>query len=129
MALPHDVAGHLVGGRKLLDGAGRSAVHNPATGDVIAEVSLGGPAEVMAASVMVAVTGTDHIITRLTELARRMVPGRDYGPVISAVAKARIEGYITEGPARSTGAFPSSRARATATRRRSSLPVAARPTI
>ncbi|MBS1241243.1 MAG: methylmalonate-semialdehyde dehydrogenase [Gemmatimonadetes bacterium] len=53
----------------------------------------------MAASVMVAVSGTDHIVNRLTELARRMVPGRDYGPVISAVAKSRIEGYITEAVA------------------------------
>jgi malonate-semialdehyde dehydrogenase (acetylating)/methylmalonate-semialdehyde dehydrogenase len=53
----------------------------------------------MAASVMVAVTGTDHIVGRLTELARAMVPGRDYGPVISAAARARIEGYITEAVA------------------------------
>ncbi|MDH5316438.1 MAG: CoA-acylating methylmalonate-semialdehyde dehydrogenase [Gemmatimonadota bacterium] len=53
----------------------------------------------MAASVMVALTGTDHIVHRLTDLARRMVPGRDYGPVISAAAKARIEAYITEAVA------------------------------
>jgi malonate-semialdehyde dehydrogenase (acetylating)/methylmalonate-semialdehyde dehydrogenase len=53
----------------------------------------------MAASVMVALTGTDHIVQRLTDLARRMVPGRDYGPVISAAAKARIEAYITEAVA------------------------------
>ena len=53
----------------------------------------------MAASVMVALTGTDHIVHRLTDLARHMVPGRDYGPVISAAAKARIEGYITEAVA------------------------------
>jgi len=53
----------------------------------------------MAASVMVAVSGTDHIIGRLADLARAMVPGRDYGPVISAAAKTRIEGYITDAVA------------------------------
>jgi malonate-semialdehyde dehydrogenase (acetylating)/methylmalonate-semialdehyde dehydrogenase len=50
----------------------------------------------MAASVMVAVSKTDHIVNRLAELARGMVTGRDVGPVISSQAKARIEGYITE---------------------------------
>jgi malonate-semialdehyde dehydrogenase (acetylating)/methylmalonate-semialdehyde dehydrogenase len=50
----------------------------------------------MAASVMVAVSKTDHIVNRLAELARGMVIGRDVGPVISGQAKARIEGYITE---------------------------------
>jgi malonate-semialdehyde dehydrogenase (acetylating)/methylmalonate-semialdehyde dehydrogenase len=50
----------------------------------------------MAASVMVAVSKTDHIVNRLAELARGMVTGRDVGPVISNQAKARIESYITE---------------------------------
>jgi len=53
----------------------------------------------MAASVMVAVPRTDHIISRLSELARAMAPNRDFGPVISAAAKQRIEGYITEAVA------------------------------
>jgi malonate-semialdehyde dehydrogenase (acetylating)/methylmalonate-semialdehyde dehydrogenase len=50
----------------------------------------------MAASVMVAVSTTDHIVNRLAELARGMVTGRDVGPVITSQAKARIESYITE---------------------------------
>lgn len=50
----------------------------------------------MAASVMVAVSKTDHIVTRLAEQARAIVTGTDVGPVISKVAKDRIEGYITE---------------------------------
>ncbi len=50
----------------------------------------------MAASVMVAVSDTDHIVGRLVEHAQRMVPGEDVGPVISAEAKERIERFITE---------------------------------
>src|ERR1044071_4481847 len=50
----------------------------------------------MAASVMLAVSATDKIVSRLVELARAMVPGRDLGPVISREAKERIEQYVTE---------------------------------
>ncbi|HEY2027338.1 MAG TPA: CoA-acylating methylmalonate-semialdehyde dehydrogenase [Gemmatimonadaceae bacterium] len=50
----------------------------------------------MAASVMVAVDGTNDIVARVLDQARKLVPGRDLGPVISADAKARIERYITE---------------------------------
>ncbi len=50
----------------------------------------------MAASVMVAVGGTDHIVQRLVEHARAVVPGKNLGPVISREAKERIERYITE---------------------------------
>ena len=53
----------------------------------------------MAASVMVAVSETDHIIRRMVEHARSIVPGSTLGPVISAEAKARIERYITEAEA------------------------------
>ena len=53
----------------------------------------------MAASVMVAVSETDHIVTRLVEEARKLVPGRTLGPVISRAARERIEGYITEAEA------------------------------
>jgi len=54
----------------------------------------------MAASVMVAVSATDHIVDRLGEIARAMVPGKDIGPVITAAAKERIVGYIDEAEAR-----------------------------
>jgi malonate-semialdehyde dehydrogenase (acetylating)/methylmalonate-semialdehyde dehydrogenase len=50
----------------------------------------------MAASVMLAVDGTDAIVSRVVDQARRLVPGETLGPVISADAKARIERYITE---------------------------------
>lgn len=50
----------------------------------------------MAASVMVAVSETDHIVRRLAEQAERMVVGEELGPVISREAKERIERYITE---------------------------------
>jgi malonate-semialdehyde dehydrogenase (acetylating) / methylmalonate-semialdehyde dehydrogenase len=50
----------------------------------------------MAASVMVAVGSTDHIVGRLVEHARTVVPGQNLGPVISRDAKERIERYVTE---------------------------------
>ena len=50
----------------------------------------------MAASVMVAVGTTDHIVDRLVEHARTVEPGRNLGPVISREAKERIARYITE---------------------------------
>jgi malonate-semialdehyde dehydrogenase (acetylating)/methylmalonate-semialdehyde dehydrogenase len=50
----------------------------------------------MAASVMVAVSDTDHIIQRMIDYARKVVPGQNLGPVISKEAKERIEKYITE---------------------------------
>jgi malonate-semialdehyde dehydrogenase (acetylating)/methylmalonate-semialdehyde dehydrogenase len=45
---------------------------------------------------MVAVDSTDHIIQRMVEHARSVIPGKNLGPVISAEARKRIEGYITE---------------------------------
>jgi malonate-semialdehyde dehydrogenase (acetylating) / methylmalonate-semialdehyde dehydrogenase len=50
----------------------------------------------MAASVMVAVGTVDAIIQRLCEEARKIIPGKNLGAVISRKAKERIEGYITE---------------------------------
>lgn len=50
----------------------------------------------MAASVMVAVGATDHIVQRLVEHAKSVVPGKNLGPVISREAKERIERYVTE---------------------------------
>jgi malonate-semialdehyde dehydrogenase (acetylating)/methylmalonate-semialdehyde dehydrogenase len=50
----------------------------------------------MAASVMVAVGGTDDIVRRVVEQARKLVPGETLGPVISRAAKERIEAFITE---------------------------------
>jgi malonate-semialdehyde dehydrogenase (acetylating)/methylmalonate-semialdehyde dehydrogenase len=53
----------------------------------------------MAAGVMVAVQQADPVITRLVEMARAMVPGRDFGPAISAAARDRITRFIDEAVA------------------------------
>ena len=50
----------------------------------------------MAASVMVAVGGTDDIVSRVVEQARKLIPGETLGPVISAQARVRIERYVTD---------------------------------
>ena len=50
----------------------------------------------MAASAMVAVGPVDHIIKKLCDEARKIVPGKNLGAVISKQAKERIERYITE---------------------------------
>ena len=67
-----------------------------AAGGVLAAMSGCTGQRCMAASVMVAVSETDHIVERLAEQARSMVVGRDVGPVISHQAKERIERAITE---------------------------------
>jgi malonate-semialdehyde dehydrogenase (acetylating)/methylmalonate-semialdehyde dehydrogenase len=50
----------------------------------------------MAASAMVAVGETDHIIQKVVEEAQKIIPGKNLGAVISKEAKERIEKYITE---------------------------------
>ena len=50
----------------------------------------------MAASAMVGIGKVDHIIERLCEEARKIVPGDNLGAVITKEAKDRIERYITE---------------------------------
>ncbi len=50
----------------------------------------------MAASAMVGVGNIDHIVRRLCDEARKIVPGQNLGAVISMKAKERIERYITE---------------------------------
>ncbi len=67
-----------------------------ASTNIVASMSGCAGQRCMAASVMLAVSRTDHIIDRMVEVAKRMVPGKDLGPVISAEAKARIERYIAE---------------------------------
>jgi malonate-semialdehyde dehydrogenase (acetylating)/methylmalonate-semialdehyde dehydrogenase len=67
--------------------------------NVVASMSGCAGQRCMAASVMVAVSETDDIIDRMVERARKIVPGKDIGPVISAAAKERIEKYIAEAEA------------------------------
>ena len=50
----------------------------------------------MAASAMVGVGNVDHIIDKICEEAKKIVPGENLGAVISKESKERIEGYITE---------------------------------
>ncbi|MCG6912810.1 CoA-acylating methylmalonate-semialdehyde dehydrogenase [bacterium BMS3Abin03] len=50
----------------------------------------------MAASAMVGVGKVDHIVKQICEEAKKIVPGKNLGAVISKQAKERIENYITE---------------------------------
>ncbi len=50
----------------------------------------------MAASAMVGVGPIDHIIQKICDEARKIVPGKNLGAVISKTAKERIERYISE---------------------------------
>ncbi len=50
----------------------------------------------MAASAMVAVGASDHIIKRLCDESKKIIPGKNLGAVISKAAMERIERYITE---------------------------------
>ncbi|RLC49853.1 MAG: methylmalonate-semialdehyde dehydrogenase (CoA acylating) [Candidatus Cloacimonadota bacterium] len=50
----------------------------------------------MAAASMVGVGNVDHIIEQLCEEARKIIPGKNLGAIISAKARERIENYIAE---------------------------------
>src|SRR5205085_12177084 len=67
-----------------------------AASNIIASMSGCAGQRCMAASVMVSVANTDRVIARMIEIANKIVPGKDVGPVISAEAKTRITGFINE---------------------------------
>jgi malonate-semialdehyde dehydrogenase (acetylating) / methylmalonate-semialdehyde dehydrogenase len=50
----------------------------------------------MAASAMVGVGNVDHIIAKICDEARKIIPGVNLGAVINKASKDRIEKYITE---------------------------------
>ncbi|MBS1918874.1 MAG: CoA-acylating methylmalonate-semialdehyde dehydrogenase [Bacteroidetes bacterium] len=50
----------------------------------------------MAASAMVGVGNIDHIIDKICDEARKIIPGKNLGAVISKESKEKIEKYITE---------------------------------
>src|SRR6478609_9360605 len=50
----------------------------------------------MAASAMVAVGEVDHIIQKIVEEAKKIIPGQNLGAVINKDSKDRIERFITE---------------------------------
>jgi len=64
--------------------------------NVVASVAGCAGQRCMAAATMLAVGTDDRIVEKICEEARKMVPGENLGPVISAEAKNRIENYITE---------------------------------
>lgn len=50
----------------------------------------------MAASAMVGVGDVDAIVNKICDEAKKIIPGKNLGSVISKAAKERIENYITE---------------------------------
>lgn len=50
----------------------------------------------MAASALVAVGSVDHIIAKIVEEAKKIIPGKNLGAVINKDSKERIERFITE---------------------------------
>jgi malonate-semialdehyde dehydrogenase (acetylating)/methylmalonate-semialdehyde dehydrogenase len=50
----------------------------------------------MAASAMVAVGNTQHIIDKICDEAKKIIPGKNLGAVINKESQLRIEKYITE---------------------------------
>jgi malonate-semialdehyde dehydrogenase (acetylating)/methylmalonate-semialdehyde dehydrogenase len=53
----------------------------------------------MAASAMVGVGNVDHIIDKICDEARKIIPGENLGAVINKESQERIERYITEAEA------------------------------
>ncbi|MCZ6694192.1 MAG: CoA-acylating methylmalonate-semialdehyde dehydrogenase [Bacteroidetes bacterium] len=67
--------------------------------DIAASMSGCAGQRCMAASAMVGVGKIDHIVERLCEEVKQIVPGENLGSVISKKAKERIERYISEAEA------------------------------
>ena len=67
--------------------------------NVVASMSGCAGQRCMAAASMVGVGNVQHIVDRMVEVARGIVPGDSLGSVISKAAKERIEGYISEAEA------------------------------
>lgn len=73
--------------------------HLDMAANIVASMSGCAGQRCMAASAMVAVGSTDHIIQKICEEAEKIKAGENMGTVISAEAKERIESYITEAEA------------------------------
>ncbi len=72
---------------------------NMTANNVVASMSGCAGQRCMAASVMVGVDDIQHIIDKMIEESKSIIPGDNLGSVISAEAKERIESYITEAEA------------------------------
>jgi len=64
--------------------------------NVVASMSGCAGQRCMAASAMIGVGAVDHIVEKICDEARKIIPGKTLGAVISKEAKERIERYITE---------------------------------
>ncbi|HEX8356445.1 MAG TPA: CoA-acylating methylmalonate-semialdehyde dehydrogenase [Segetibacter sp.] len=64
--------------------------------NVVASMSGCAGQRCMAASAMVGVGAIDHIIDKICEEARKIIPGQNLGAVINEDSKQRIEKYITD---------------------------------
>ena len=64
--------------------------------NVVASMSGCAGQRCMAASVMVGVDKVQHIIDKMMIEAKKIIPGENFGSVISAEAKKRIESYIAQ---------------------------------
>jgi malonate-semialdehyde dehydrogenase (acetylating)/methylmalonate-semialdehyde dehydrogenase len=53
----------------------------------------------MAASAMVGIGAVDHIVQKICEEVKKIIPGQNLGAVINQASKERIERYITEAEA------------------------------
>jgi malonate-semialdehyde dehydrogenase (acetylating)/methylmalonate-semialdehyde dehydrogenase len=71
----------------------------PTAANVVASMAGCAGQRCMAAASMLAVGPVDAIIQQVCAEARKMVPGRNLGPVISAASKSRIEHFIAEAVA------------------------------
>lgn len=64
--------------------------------NIVASMSGCAGQRCMAASAMVGVGNIDHIINKICEEARKIIPGKNLGAVINKESKDKIEKYITE---------------------------------
>ena len=67
--------------------------------NVVASMSGCAGQRCMAAAVMIGVDRVQHIIDRMCEEARKLIPGANLGAVISQESRARIEAFINEAEA------------------------------
>ena len=72
------------------------AIANMTAQNVVASMSGCAGQRCMAASAMVGVGNIDHIISKICEEAKKIVPGENLGAVINKDSKERIERYIDE---------------------------------
>lgn len=64
--------------------------------NVVASMSGCAGQRCMAAGAMIGVGNIDHIIDKICEEARKIIPGKNLGAVINKASQQRIEKYITE---------------------------------